>query len=389
MASDNDNNADHSVTGGPTSSNAPIAPVAIFKKRGAKGKANIRKRPATPPPANSDSDDDAYTSSEDEAGQRIKRRKKNTAVITASSKDNSATAPSRDHGATIFEADRSVPITSSNDATKQTNWFDEDANLLGKTRPLPTPKDSAAVATATAQPDGTYKGLANQTTFIQRNPNAPNRTVGPIKAATNIRTVTVTDFAPDVCKDYKQTGFCGFGDNCKFLHAREDYKQGWQLDREWENVSRGGKKSAGTVVASANRNANNDGGGDDDAAEEALLEKIPFACVICKGPYKEPIVTRCQHYFCLPCALQRYRKDPSCAACGAGTGGVFNTAKTLNKLLEKKKERQARKRQRAIEAGEDVPEEGEEQEEAKEEAPPGALGYPRSGAIRVSKVTKP
>ncbi|KAI1124292.1 hypothetical protein F5Y10DRAFT_31823 [Nemania abortiva] len=332
---------------------APITPVAIFKKRGAKGKANIRKRPATPPPANnSDSDDDDYTSSEDEAGQRVKRRKKNTAVVTASSKNN-ASSTANEHTAVVFEADRSVPITSTNDATKQTNWYDEDANLLGKTRPLPKPPAGGEVAA-----DGTYKGLANRATFIQKNPNAPDRKVGPIKAATNIRTVTTTDFAPDVCKDYKQTGFCGFGDNCKFLHAREDYKQGWQLDREWETVTKGKKNISGTVVASANRDAKGDGVADDP--DEALLEKIPFACIICKGPYKEPIVTRCGHYFCLPCALQRYRKDPSCAACSAGTNGVFNTAKTLKRLLEKKKARQEKKRQEAIEAGE-VPEDEEEQ----------------------------
>ncbi|KAI1372457.1 hypothetical protein F4677DRAFT_432346 [Hypoxylon crocopeplum] len=345
--------ADESTATIAAQADAPVAPVAIFKKRGAKGKANIRKRPATPPPANSDSDDDGYTSSENEAGQRVKRRKKNSAVVTASSKDN-ATRANQDHRATIFEADRSVPITSTNDATKHTNWFDEDTNLLGKTRPLPKSKDTPEAPT---QSDGTYRGLANQTKFVQKNPNAPNRTVGPIKAATNIRTITVTDFAPDVCKDYKQTGFCGFGDNCKFLHAREDYKQGWQLDREWENVTKGKRNLGGKVVASSNRGTNADD--DVDQAEEALLEKIPFACIICKGPYKEPIVTRCQHYFCLPCALRRYRKDPSCAACGAGTGGVFNTAKTLNKLLEKKKDRQARKRQKAIEAGEEVPEEEE------------------------------
>ncbi|KAI8631649.1 hypothetical protein F5Y19DRAFT_424476 [Xylariaceae sp. FL1651] len=331
--------------------NTPIAPVSLFKKRGAKGKANIRKRPATPPPAdNSNSDDSDYTSSEDEAGQRIKRRKQNTAVVTASSKNNASSAPN-EHSAVIFEADRSVPITSTNDATKQTNWYDEDANLLGKTRPLA--KSNGAESTA----DGAYKGLANQTTFIQKNPNAPDRKVGPIKAATNIRTVTTIDFAPDVCKDYKQTGFCGFGDNCKFLHAREVYKQGWQLDRDWENVTKGKKNISGKIVASANRDTKGD---EDDDADEALLEKIPFACIICKGPYKEPIVTRCGHYFCLPCALQRYRKDPSCAACGSGTNGVFNTAKTLNKLLEKKKERQERRRQKAIEAGEEVVEDEEE-----------------------------
>ncbi len=28
-------------------------------------------------------------------------------------------------------------------------------------------------------------------------------------------------------------GYCGFGDSCKFLHDRSDYKHGWQLEREW------------------------------------------------------------------------------------------------------------------------------------------------------------
>ncbi len=342
--------------------NVPVAPVAIFKKRGARARANIRKRPVTPPPADdqSDASDDDYTSSEDEAGQRVKRRKKNKATVTASSRDRNPNTSAAHSNATVFEADRSIPITNVNDATKQTNWFDEadDAKLLGSTRPLPKSNKRAAndnPSTSTPQPDGTYKGLANQTTFIQRNPNAPNRTVGPVKAATNIRTITVTDFAPDVCKDYKQTGYCGFGDNCKFLHAREDYKQGWQLDREWEKISKGGKKNAsGTVIASAKRGGATEDDDGLDVANEAMLEKIPFACIICKGPYKEPITTRCGHYFCLPCALQRYRKDPSCAACGSGTSGVFNTAKTLNKLLERKREQQARKRQRAIEAGEEV-----------------------------------
>jgi len=178
------------------------APVAIFKKRGAKGKANLRKRPATPPPNNSDDSD--FSSSEDEAGQRIKRRKKNTAVVTASSKNNAQVE--NDLSVTVFEADRERDLaldSSKRDATKGSNWFDEDAaglsakNLLGSTRALPDD----------AQPDGTYKGLKNQTSYIQRNPDAKSRTVGPVKAPSNIRTITITDMAADVCKDYKNVGF--------------------------------------------------------------------------------------------------------------------------------------------------------------------------------------
>jgi RING finger protein 113A len=329
-----------------SSAEAPsVPPVAIFKKR--TGKSNFRKRAATPPPVSDSSD--SYSSSEDEAGRKIKRRKKNTGVITASSRNNATS--NTDLTAPNYVASRSTTIKSSNDATKQSNWYDENAtdalsskNLLGSTR-APPPRA-----------EGTYKGLANQTSFIQKNPDAPNRSIGPVKAPTNIRTITVTDFAPDVCKDYKQTGFCGFGDNCKFLHAREDYKQGWQLDKEWETVTKG-KKVSGTKIASANRDQDVEEDDDDDK-----LEGIPFACIICREKYKEPIVTKCGHYFCETCALKRYRKDPSCAACGAGTGGVFNVAKGLKKLLERKREQARKRREKAIEAGEEVSEEEEEEE---------------------------
>ncbi|KFY67731.1 hypothetical protein V496_01431 [Pseudogymnoascus sp. VKM F-4515 (FW-2607)] len=333
-------------TSPPKAAEQAPAPVALFKKRTNKNKSNIRKRPATPPPA--DSDDDDYSSSEDEAGHKIKRRKRNTGTVTASSKP---TASNTEITPAAHAASR-AGITSANDATKTTEWFDDrppslsSKQLLGSTRALP------------AAPDGTYKGLAaqKQTTFIQRNPDAPNRSIGPIKAPSNIRTITVTDFAPDVCKDYKTTGFCGFGDNCKYLHAREDYKAGWQLDKEWETVTKGKKNIGGTTVARAGRGQGEEEEEDDDAE----LEGVPFACIICREGYKHPVVTRCGHYFCEACALGRYRKDPSCAACGSGTGGVFNVAKGLKKLLERKREAAAKRRERAIEAGEEVSEDEEE-----------------------------
>ena len=39
------------------------------------------------------------------------------------------------------------------------------------------------------------------------------------------------DYQPDICKDYKETGYCGYGDACKFVHDRGDYKSGWEIDR--------------------------------------------------------------------------------------------------------------------------------------------------------------
>ncbi len=316
------------------------SPVALFKKRTTKTKSNIRKRPAADPPAAaSDSESDHF--SDDGNGIRSKRQRK--IGVTVASSVPAPTDPD-DLQAMKFAADRSTLIQISNDATKQSNWYDENAkdalsaqNLLGKGR-------SRTVEESSIDNNGTYRGASSYGSFIQKNPNAPNRQVGPIKAPTNIRTITVTDFAPDVCKDYKQTGFCGFGDSCKFLHAREDYKQGWELDRDWE-IGTKGKKVVGKTVASANRSANAEA--DEETGEDVLLENIPFACIICKEPYKNPIVTKCGHYFCEKCALARYRKNPSCAACGADTRGVFNGAKKLKELLEKKRERARKKKQSA------------------------------------------
>jgi RING finger protein 113A len=322
-------------------------PQVAFKKRTAKSKATFRKRAATPPPA-LDSDS-GFTSSEDEEGRQIKRRRRNAGVSASSTSQGIAHAQVEP-----INAVKAVPIPyTSDDATKASNWYDEDIdgelsskNLLGTTRSRPTEPSI---------PDGTYKGVANYQSFIQKNPDTLARQVGPVKSSTNVRTITVTDFAPDVCKDYKQTGFCGFGDSCKFLHAREVYQQGWELDRDWE-IGTKGKKVVGKTVASANRSGP---AGEEDEEDDAFLESIPFACIICKKPYTNPIVTKCGHYFCESCALQRYRKNPSCAACGAGTGGVFNVAKKLNRLLDKKRERAKRRREKAVENGEEVDEEDE------------------------------
>jgi RING finger protein 113A len=175
---------------------AGSVPQVAFKKR-SKGKANFRKKPATPPPA-SDSDSD-FVSSDDEEGRRIKRRRKNAAVTASSTSNATRKQRAEDEPTTAVPA----PLTSSNDATKASDWYDEnlsEKNLLGKTRENPV---------SASQPDGTYKGAANYQSFIQKNPNAPGK-FGPVKAATNVRTITVTDFAPDVCKDWKQTGYVSY-----------------------------------------------------------------------------------------------------------------------------------------------------------------------------------
>ncbi len=132
---------------------SPAAP--IFKKRNASSK--LRKRAATPPSADAE-DPSSGSSDYDEPGRQIKRQKRTTIITSSTSK----LSPLQDLSTnTKFASDRSTQLTTTDDATRTTRNF------------------------------------------------------GPVKAPANVRTITVTDFAPDVCKDYKQTGFCGFGDSCK------------------------------------------------------------------------------------------------------------------------------------------------------------------------------
>jgi len=312
-------------------------PLPAFKKRGTKASA-MRKRPAPPP---SDKDDDSSSGSDttdDETGIRIKRRKREG--VQTSTKQPTQN-PSRDFSkSTKYNASRDAAITANDNATKASTWY-TDAALKGATATTTTSSSSSSSSSnkppgrpnedAPANDDGTYKGSAAYSSHIQKNPDkSANKHVGPVKAPTNVRAITVTDFAPDVCKDYKQTGFCGFGDSCKFLHAREDYKQGWQLDKEWEKA---GKKGAAGAAKE-----------DDDLDdEEKMLATIPFKCILCKGDYKMPVITKCGHYFCEKCAMQRYmkgKKEKGCAQCGADTYGSFGVARKLKGLLEKKSRRE-------------------------------------------------
>lgn len=169
--------------------------------------------------------------------------------------------------------------------------------------------------------DGQYRGQNAYRTHIKKSTETPKAMrVGPQRSTNTIRTVTITDYQPDVCKDYKETGYCGFGDTCKFLHDRGTYLAGWQLDQ---------------LAESSKGRADDDDSGSDSSDDE----DIPFACLICRKPYTEPVVTRCGHYFCSACAIKRFGKTPKCLACGTSTGGIFNRAdKIIEKMNKKRKE---------------------------------------------------
>lgn len=81
--------------------------------------------------------------------------------------------------------------------------------------------------------DKIYRGVNNYQQFYEKKDTAQGnaasgiaRAKGPIRAPSNLRATVRWDYQPDICKDYKETGYCGFGDSCKFMHDRSDYKHG-------------------------------------------------------------------------------------------------------------------------------------------------------------------
>ncbi|XP_055887048.1 E3 ubiquitin-protein ligase RNF113A-like [Biomphalaria glabrata] len=173
--------------------------------------------------------------------------------------------------------------------------------------------------------DKIYRGINNYHQYyeikdsIHGNAESGKNRYGPLRAPAHLRSTVRWDYQPDICKDYKETGFCGFGDSCKFLHDRSDYKHGWQLEREMEQGTYGAKDEQNYEISS-----------DED--------DLPFKCFICRNSFKDPVTTKCKHYFCEKCALGHYKKSKRCFVCGEPTGGIFNPAKDVIAKMEKVKQ---------------------------------------------------
>lgn len=160
-------------------------------------------------------------------------------------------------------------------------------------------------------------GVESLYTHGRRPEQASRIAIGPAKPSTTIRFSNRIDYAADLCKDYNETGFCGFGDSCKFIHDRGDYKSGWELDLEWAEKQERDEREQLRAEEDGEREAA-------DIARVDPTPAVPTLCGICDQPFRKPIlVTRCNHYFCERCALAHAKKTPKCSVCDATIEGGF------------------------------------------------------------------
>lgn len=147
-----------------------------------------------------------------------------------------------------------------------------------------------------------------------------------IAQPSNIRTTMLTDYQPDVCKDYQKTGYCGYGDSCKFLHIRDDFEGNWKVQKDWE-------------IQSGEEEKHDQEGGTKLLGGLKDIKDAESKCHICWKDYKSPVVTDCGHYFCSSCFAKRVREDPKCPICDADTHGVAKAATALRSYLKRKVDR--------------------------------------------------
>ncbi|XP_073026668.1 zinc finger CCCH domain-containing protein 1-like [Primulina eburnea] len=245
--------------------------------------------------------------------------------------------------ATVFEFESSNEIQIHNDSratsTLETETeFSRDARAI-RERVLKQAAEALKGNNKGDSGEKLYKGIHGYTDYkagFRREQTVASEKAGgshgPLRASAHIRVSARFDYQPDICKDYKETGYCGYGDSCKFMHDRGDYKPGWQLEKEWDEK----EKARAKKMAMGLKDDDDDERGTEISDEEDE-NALPFACFICREPFVDPVVTKCKHYFCEHCALKHHARNKKCFVCNQPTNGIFNTAFEIRKKMAAEK----------------------------------------------------
>jgi RING finger protein 113A len=257
----------------------------------------------------------AMTSALDESSAKSSARSKGITFSASSSSSSS--------GASSSSTFSSSSTKGSADALLHHSFASDASTTLVQGSAAGDVSNTSALEAQTANSGGSSGSSSN--------PAKKRKLGGPTRPGGHVRANVTFDFKPDICKDYKETGFCSFGDTCKFIHDRGDFKSGAQQDKEWQEQKRQAL-NAKLGIVSKKRGAGSSSDGDarkKESASSALVVDIPFKCLKCRNDFEDPIITLCKHYFCESCALQHYRTSKRCFVCNQDTQGVFNSAKAV------------------------------------------------------------
>jgi len=102
------------------------------------------------------------------------------------------------------------------------------------------------------------------------------------------------------------------------MHTREKSQRitGYKLDETWEK-----KQQEEMIKAEAK-------------VERKTGDELPHACMICRKPFTNPVVTPCKHYFCMQCALNEFKKSTRCFACRKQINAVITPAKDMEAAMK-------------------------------------------------------
>ncbi|KAJ8492328.1 hypothetical protein OPV22_014049 [Ensete ventricosum] len=328
--------------------------VCNFFRKPTKNK-NIRKRKNT----GSDDEDGAADDAPSTVPAIVKSKKSATdnKLMFSSSSSKPSSKPSADSGAAgdpdedagerssgalfQFESSKEIQVQHDSRATavlETETEFSKDARAIRERVLKQAEETLKGKSKAGGGDDKVYKGIHGYTDYkagFRREQTVAGEKAGgahgPLRASAHIRLSARFDYQPDICKDYKETGYCGYGDSCKFMHDRGDYKSGWQLEKEWEEAEKARKRGL------AAGGGGGDGDDGDHEADDDDDDSLPFACFICRQPFEDPVVTKCKHYFCEHCALKHHAKNKKCFVCNKPTLGIFNTAHEIRKKMAQEK----------------------------------------------------
>lgn len=270
-------------------------------------------------------------------GPKRDRLDKTRNEFTTSKKIKSVSAESTDRSSIVPSISSDRTASSALDHRANATAVDETDTALDRDATAILTRNIEVNRTGEADDTSKYRGQTGYKNYVKKDMSAIGMnkhkgTQGPLRRPQFFRSTVRVDYQPDICKDYKETGYCGYGDTCIYLHDRGDYKKGWQIEKEWEIAKKRDER----------RRRGEDVGDDEDDKGKTDKEEddLPFACLICRKEFtleEGVVVTSCTHYFHRNCAIRRFQSGKrKCFVCKKTTGGIFNTAKNLEDRLRSK-----------------------------------------------------